>query len=137
MYRRPWGRTHLDLSVGYHQISNQITRAANAPFGTRSRGADVGAAWTIPAGDTYAHVIEAHLQPILDHAELGARGTGRANPSNTSFGGSLGLGGRYEVDHDRDLFWRARYTFEQNIFTNGPTVTTGQAWLVFGVEWGS
>ena len=137
VHRLTWGSTAVDLLGGYHQINNHVTRGSGSPRGTESRGPDVGVGLTRPRGSSYAHTGELHLQPYLGHTEFGPRPTTDSGSASASFGASVAVGGRYGIDHDRDLYWRAKYSFEQNMFSQGPGVSTNQVMLILGVQWGT
>ena len=124
------------LSLGYHQLSNQVARRAGGPVGHRSRGADLGATFILPQTAAYAHHFEAHLQPYLDHDELGSADRATAGAARAAFGGSLAFGGHVSLEGLRRVFWRARYTHEHDAFARAAAVDVGQVWFTLGAKWG-
>lgn len=143
--------SHLSWGLDYTDAVNKIGKDATTAIGRRSAGLGVALEAVVPVTNGYAHTIQVNAYPRLKHNEITTGATVKSGVKAETNGIGFGLGGQWTLDRHNQVFWKAQYTIERNLFKGaasavdphtgatpeGVSVTNTTGVIYFGFSWGS
>jgi hypothetical protein len=154
-FRRYFGYTRksaqISWGIDYHDASNKISPDATESIGRKTSGLSVGIEGSVPSSNTYAHSFEVAIRPFQHHSEMNTAANAKSGTKNETNAVALSVGGQWTLDRRNQVFWKAQYSVERNLFQgdasavdpktdvtpNGVSVTNSMAVFYFGFKWGS
>jgi hypothetical protein len=154
-FRRHFGYSRrsaqLSWGIDYHDYSNRISPDATQSVGSHASGLSLALEGTVPSGNHYSHTFDLAVRPYQHYAELGTAAGAQSGSSPESNAVSLSLGGQWTLDRHNQVYWKAQYSVERDLFTgtasvpdlhtgetpNGVSITNSLAVFYFGFRWGS
>lgn len=154
-FRRHFGYTRksaqLSWGIDYHDAGTKISTDATSVVGHKTSGLSVSLEGEIPSSATHSHLFEVAIRPSQHHSENSTGADARSGTKNESNEVMLSLGGQWTLDRHDQVFWKAQYSVERNLFNgeaskvdpktgstpDGVSVTNNLLIFYFGFKWGS
>lgn len=154
-FRRHFGYTRksaqLSWGIDYHDAGAKISTDATSVVGHKTSGLSVSLEGEIPGTTTHSHLFEVAIRPSQHHSENSTGSDARSGTKNESNEVMLSLGGQWTLDRHDQVFWKAQYSVERNLFNgeaskvdpktgstpDGVSVTNNLLIFYFGFKWGS
>lgn len=143
--------SYLNWGLDYHDSTNKINREATTVIGRKSSGLGVSLEAVMPTSITYAHTLQVDLRPRLKHTENSTGVDVKSGSKAETNAIGLAVGGQWTLDRRNQVFWKAQYSMERNLFKgtatapdassgqtpDGVSVTNNLMMFYFGFKWGS
>ncbi len=143
--------SYLTWGLDYYDSANKISKAATTAVGRKSSGLGVSLEAVIPVTNGYANTLQVDIHPRLKHTETSTGADAHSGEKPETNGIGFGLGGQWTLDRRNQVFWKAQYSVERNLFKgpasqvdphtgetpDGVSVTNSTAVIYFGFSWGS
>lgn len=142
---------HMNWGLDYHDEINKINSEATTIIGRKSSGLGVSLETVVPSSNTYAHTLQVDVRPRLKHTEMNTGVEVKSGNKAETNAIGLGVGGQWLMDRRNQVFWKAQYSVERNLFKgqasqadphtgiapDGVSVTNSLMMFYFGFRWGS
>lgn len=143
--------SYITWGLDYHDARNKIGKEATTAVGSKSYGLGLALEAVVPVTNGYAHTMQVNALPRLRHTESATGVNIRSGNKSETNGIGFGLGGQWTLDRRNQIFWKAQYTIERNLFKGdasdidpvtgvkptGVSVTNSTGVIYFGFSWGS
>ncbi|MGE4133194.1 MAG: hypothetical protein AB7F86_16245 [Bdellovibrionales bacterium] len=141
----------LSLGLDYHDSITKISTDATTAIGRKSSGLSLVLEAQIPTSNTYAQTIQLDIRPRLKHSESNTGVEAKSGTKNETNALGFAYGGQWIMDRNNQVFWKAQYLVERNLFDGqattqdphndqtptGVNVTDSKIIFYFGFQWGS
>lgn len=141
----------LSFGIDFYDAHNKISQDATSAIGRDSAGLSFAMEGEIPTSNTYAHIFEVDLRPKMHHTEKSTGVDAQSGDKNETNALNFSLGGQWTLDRHDQVYWKAQYSVERNLFDgdaskadpqtgltpNGVSVTNSLVIFYFGFRWGS
>lgn len=143
--------SYITWGIDYHDARNKIGKEATTAVGSKSYGLGLALEAVVPVTNGYAHTLQVNVLPRLKHTETATSVSVRSGNKSETNGVGFGLGGQWTLDRRNQIYWKAQYTIERNLFKGdasdvdpatgvkptGVSVTNSTGVIYFGFSWGS
>jgi hypothetical protein len=154
-FRRHFGFTRksaqLSWGIDYHDATGKISPDATSVIGHKTSGLSLSLEGEVPSSNTHAHLFEVSIRPSQHHSENSTGASARSGTKNETNEVMLSLGGQWTLDRRDQVFWKAQYSVERNLYNGkaseadpktgatpeGVSVTNNLLIFYFGFKWGS
>ncbi len=154
-FRKYFGATRkapqLSWGIDYHDALNKVSKESATSVGRKSSGLSLALEGEIPTSNIYSHTFQLDVRPRLKHSEMNTAIDARSGTKNETNAMGLALGGLWTLDRRNQVYWKAQYLVERNLFDgdatevdphndatpDGVSVTNTLVIFYFGFKWGS
>lgn len=154
-FRKHFGFTRKSAQIAwgidYHDLSNKIGNESTGLIGSKTSGLSFSIEGVVPTSNVVARTFEVAIRPWQHHSEMDTGVSAQSGTKNESNQVSLSVGTQYTLDRSNQIFWKAQYSVERNLFNGGASVADPRTSTVpsgvsvtnslfifyFGLKWGS